>query len=126
MTNLRDLAERDLGAILETTDGGFGRAVVLTDPTGQSATIPGMTGNISNAIDPETGQIIVGDFAHVTLRISSIVAAGLTVPTQEYRTGHPAWLLSFNDLAGVEQTFRVQRPEPDFTLGYVNLKLERV
>lgn len=126
MANLRELAERDLGTILETTDGGFGRPVVLTDPSGTSATIDGMTGNISNAIDPETGAEIVGDFPSVTLRISSILAAGLAMPVQEKHTGATAWRVSFEDLAGTTHTFRVQRPEPDYTLGFVNLKLERI
>ena len=77
---LRQLAESDLGKILEDSDTGFGWPITVTNPTGDSGTLTGASGDISQIIDPDTGVAVSGRMAHVSLRISSLVAAGLPVP----------------------------------------------
>ena len=62
--------------------------------------------------------------AHVSLRISSLVAAGLPVPAGIVDASLTPWLVSFDDINGVGYTFKVVESNPDRTLGFVNCLLE--
>lgn len=122
---LRQTAETDLAAIIEDSDRGFGWPIVVVDPAGNSAALVGLSRDISQVIDPDTGQVISGRFATVTLRMSSISASGLVGFPRgiQDETAKP-WTVTFNDINGVSYTFKVIQGDPDRTIGFVTCILE--
>lgn len=122
--NLRQLAEADLGGILEDSATGFGWSISLTDPAGTVAALTGFSDDIAQLIDPETGQAVSGRLASVALRISSITLAGLGLPRGIADSTVKPWLVSFNDINGNAYTFKVMQSNPDRALGLVTLVLE--
>ena len=63
--NLRLLAERDLGVILEDSATGLGWGIILTAPNGARHLFTGFSDDIAQVIDPETGVIVSGRQASV-------------------------------------------------------------
>lgn len=122
--NLRDLAEADLGVILEDSENGFGWSISLTDPNGTTAPLTGFSDDIAQVIDPETGQAVSGRLASVALRISSISLAGLGLPRGIADSNLKPWLVSFDDVNGNPYTFKVMQSNPDRAIGLVTLILE--
>ena len=117
--NLRDIAEQDLETTLEDAQMGFGWSITLTDPKGRTGNFVGQSGDIHFLIDPETGQGISGRFAHVAIRIKSILdsSAGFQeLPSKE-------WKIIFNDLYGSAYNFIIEEARPDRTLGLITCLL---
>ena len=122
---LRDLAEQDLGAILEDSTYGFGWNITVTDPTGLSdSTLVGFSDDISQVIDPDTGQVVSGRQASVALRISTLIAAGFSLPRGVADQTSKPWVVIFNDINGVSHTFKVLSADPDRAIGLVVCQLE--
>ena len=121
---LRQIAESDLGLILEDTVTGFGYSITLTDPSGTVRPLTGFSDDISQIIDPDTGQAVSGRLASAALRISSIISAGLTLPKGIADAGIKPWLVQFDDINGNPYTFKVAQSNPDRALGLVTLLLE--
>lgn len=123
--NLRLLAEQDFGRILEDEAAGFGWPVVLTSPDGVSAPLRGLTNDISVAVDPDTGELISGRSATVTIRIAKIRAAGFKENPRgvSSRSSKP-WTVLFKDINGVPIVFKVMRTNPDRTIGGLVMILE--
>lgn len=121
---LRTLAEQDLGAILEDSAYGFGWSITLTDPDGLTDTLTGFSDDISQVIDPDTGQLVSGRLASVALRISSLIAAGFTLPRNVPDNTLKPWVVTFNDINGTAHTFKVRQSDPDRALGMVVCILE--
>ena len=122
---LRETAEADLGLILEDSSTGFGWPITVTDPAGKAEPLTGLSGDIAQAIDPDTGQAVSGRLAMVSLRISSLLAAGFTDLPRGIADGlKKPWLITFDDINGTSYTFKVQRSNPDRTLGLVKCILE--
>lgn len=94
-TNIRELAERHLGATLE---GGFSLPVVLIDPDGvEYDDLRGQVLYDTTGINPDTGQLIVNNNPIVSLRVSSLTrvpAAGenwlVRIPTTPSETAEKA------------------------------------
>lgn len=122
---LRELAEADLGRIIEDRDGGFGWDITLTDPAGVSYPLVGTATDIARAIDTETGQAVTGRFASVSIRISSLLRAGASSLPRGVadRAGKP-WLVAFSDINGTPDVYKVQSSAPDRALGVLSLTLE--
>jgi len=121
---LRQLAEADLGLILEDAVTGFGYAITVTDPSGTVRPLTGFSDDIAQIIDPDTGQAVSGRSASVALRISSILAAGLALPRGIADAGIKPWVIEFNDINGNAFKFKVSQSNPDRALGLVTLLLE--
>ena len=122
---LRELAERDLAVIVEDRDGGFGWDVVLTDPAGIEYPLVGLSTDIAQAIDPETGQLVTGRSAAVSVRISSLLLAGAaSLPRAVADKASKPWLVAFDDINGNPWVFKVQHASPDRALGVITLQLE--
>ena len=121
--NLREKAESDLARILESATG-FGWPITITDPAGVSAPLIGYSNDISQVIDPDTGIAVSGRSASVTLRISSIYAAALSLPKGIADSGSKPWVIQFNDINGLPYTFKVAQSNPDRGLGIVTCILE--
>jgi len=124
--SIRQLAEADLGLILEDTTTGFGWPITVTDPAGNSGTSPivGYSDDISQLIDPDTGQAVSGRLASVAIRMGLLLAAGLAIPRGiADETGKP-WLVEFDDINGNPHKFKVAQSNPDRALGLVTCILE--
>lgn len=122
--NLRQLAEKDLGTILENEATGFGWPITITDPDGNSGSLTGMSGDISQVIDPETGIAVSGRLATATVRLTALRAEGLGIPKGIADRNSLPWVVVFNDIEGEPYRFKVAESDPDRTLGFVNLILE--
>lgn len=120
---LRETAELDLVGILEDEDG-FAWDITLTDPSAVGAPLRGFSNDISQVIDPDTGDVVSGRSASVALSMSSITAAGLGMPQSIASSGVKPWLVTFNDIRGVAYTFKVLKSNPDRGHGLVTLILE--
>lgn len=122
---LRSIAETDLGLILEDSATGFGFPITVTDPAGLVKPLTGFSDDISQIIDPDTGQAVSGRLASVALRISSLTAAGFTeLPKGIADAASKPWLVAFDDINGNAFTFKVQQSNPDRALGLVTCILE--
>ncbi len=124
MPGLREIAEADLATILEDDVGGFAWPITVTNPAGVLANLKGFSADISQVIDPDTGQAVSGRIAWVTLRISSLTAAGFTLPEGVADPKDKPWLIQFDDVNGNSYTFKVGSTNPDRTLGIVRCLLE--
>lgn len=122
---LRDLAERDLGLILENTETGFGWPITVTDPAGVSKPLKGFSNDIAQVIDPDTGQLVSGRSASVSIRLAALTAAGFSSLPRNVteRTSKP-WVVQFDDINGQPWTFKVRSADPDRALGLIVCMLE--
>ncbi len=124
--SLRQLAEADLGTILEDGVTGFGWPITITDPAGNTGTLTGFSDDIAQVIDPDTGMAVSGRLASAAIRISSITAAlpGSGLPKGIADAGSKPWVVEFNDINGNAFKFKVSQSNPDRALGLVTLLLE--
>lgn len=122
--NLRQLAERDLGAILEDSANGFGWDIVLTAPDGARHPVTGFSDDIAQVVDPETGLIVSGRLASVALRMSTLQRAGLELPRAISDTAAKPWGVEFCDIIGHSHRFKIIQSHPDRALGLITLILE--
>lgn len=119
---LRELAAADLVAILEDDEFGFAVDITLTDPDGNEQELKGFSNDITQIIDPETGQIVTGRLATATLPLGSITLAG--VPEGIADASKKPWLVAFDDILGESYLFKVAKANPDRALGVIFLVLE--
>jgi len=122
---LRSKAESDLQFILEDSTAGFGWPIMITDPSLLSSQLTGFSDDISQIIDPDTGQVVSGRSASVVLRISSLYGAGFTsLPKGIADNTNKPWLIQFDDINGFTHKFKVIQSDPDRALGIVSCILE--
>ena len=124
MMSLRQQIESDLGFILEDSVFGFGWPLTVTDPGENSAEFVGFSADIPQVIDPDTGQAISGRLASVTLRTSSLSAAGLGWPKGISDPESKPWVIEFDDINGSPYKFKVAESNPDRALGVITCLLE--
>ena len=122
--NLRALAESDLSFIVEDGAAGFGWPITLTDPDGNSGSLTGLSDDIAQVIDPDTGQAVSGRLASIALRISSLLADGFSLPQGISDASQKPWVVEFEDINGTPHKFKVQQSNPDRALGLVTCLLE--
>ena len=122
--DLRTQVERDLSFTLEDDVTGFGWAITVTDPAGTSKPLVGSSKDISQLIDPDTGVVVSGRLATVTIRISSLVAQGFALPQAIADSAAKPWLVAFDDINGNAYTFKVAESDPDRAVGVVVCVLE--
>ncbi|MCK5236243.1 MAG: hypothetical protein KAR06_04580 [Deltaproteobacteria bacterium] len=122
--NLRAQAEADTKVILEDGLFGFGWPITVTDPLGTSGALTGFSNDISELIDPDTGQAVSGRLATVALSISSLTDAGLGLPVAIADAASKPWIMAFDDINGNAGVFKVQKSNPDRALGIITCILE--
>ena len=84
----------------------------------------GYSNDISQVVDPDTGMIVSGRSASISIRISTLVLAGMSMPKGIADTNLKPWIVKFKDINLNPFTFKVQQSNPDRTLGIVTLLLE--
>lgn len=123
--SLRELAEQDLGVIIEGDIYGFRWPITVTNPAGlPSEGLYGFSDDISQTIDPDTGELVSGREASVALRIATIQNVFGELPRGVADSTSKPWLVTFNDIGGTEYTFKVKQSNPDRTLGNLTCVLE--
>lgn len=120
---LRETAGADAKAILEDTIG-FGWPITVTDPSGTVGNLTGFSNDISELIDPDTGQAVSGRLASVALAIESLTDEGLGLPKEISDSSSNPWIVVFDDINGNPFTFKVQKSNPDRALGVITCILE--
>ena len=123
--NLRQQAEADLAFILEDKTTGFAFDISLTAPDESVfGPLQGMSGDIGQTLDPDTGQAVSGRQAHVAFRLSTLSALGASLPEGIVDKSIKPWLAAFEDINGQSFTFKIVQTFPDRTLGLMNCLLE--
>lgn len=121
--SLRALAERDSAAIL-ADQSAFGWPVTVTSPDGLTLDTAGASSDISQAIDPDTGALILGRSASVALSIAGLLEAFGATPEGTAQNARKPWLVAFDDINGRACLFKVRQGSPDRALGVVVCHLE--
>jgi hypothetical protein len=123
---LREIAEQDLGTILEDGVTGFGWPIILTTPDGTAGALTGFSDDIAQVIDPDTGQAVSGRLASVAIRTALISEKlpGKGLPVGIADAASKPWLVVFDDINGTPYTFKVAQSNPDRAIGLVTLLLE--
>lgn len=122
--NLRDQAAADFKTIVEDSAAGFGRSIELTSPEGQVRTFVGLTNDVSEQIDPETGQAVSGRIASVVLNMDTVIAAGMDLPIGIPDAKRKPWVVKHTDTDNVEHFYKVSDTRPDRDFGGTVLILE--
>ena len=118
------MAEADLGNILEDDLTGWGWAIELTNPSSKTETLTGYSNDISQVVDPDTGVVVSGRSASISIRIQSLYDKGLEIPRGIVDSSSKPWIVKFDDINGVAYTFKVAESNPDRALGVVTCVLE--
>lgn len=124
--NLRLQAESDLDFTLQDGEEGFGFPAIIEDNNGHvigndvADPFFCQIGRINFIIDPDTGQQVEGNFAHVVARIKDLIAAGFDVDS-----GAKTWKITAPDInqqdGGKIRSYKVKYPRVDHTLGITSL-----
>lgn len=117
--SLRDIAEADLGIIVEDDVNGFGYPINITNPDGVKLPFVCLSNDIGQAIDPDTGQIVSGRFVSVAIRISTLTSVGFDLPYGVADSSVKPWVV---EIDGVN--FKVVNSDPDQTIGLLVCTLE--
>lgn len=117
---LRAIAAADAKAILEDSASGFGWPLSLTSPAGVTSMLTGFASDVSESVDPETGQAVSARRASVAISLLSLAELPAAVVDSDARP----WRVAMNDVSGVPGTWKVIEVRPDRALGLVVLLLE--
>ena len=121
--SLRAQAALDVRSVLEDLDG-FACSITVTDPWGTSAVLTGLAQDISRTIDPDTGLLVAGRLASVTLPLVALFEAGLEEPRGVAESTELPWRVKFADVQGTVRAFKIARTSPDHEAGIIVCELE--
>lgn len=122
--SLRATAGADATRIIEDGTYGFGWSIILIDPSDLEAELTGVSNDIHELIDPDTGVSVSGRRASIALSISTLESANIALPYNIPDESDKPYIVKFNDSAGVEHVFKVIESHPDQTLDIVTCLLE--
>ena len=117
-------ATTDFKSIVEDDVGGFGWPITVTSPAGVAFAVKGLQNDISELIDPETNQLVVGRLAAIAVELGQFIASGGPMPTYVSEEKSKPWLVAFVDVGGTAHTFKVRESRPDRTVNALVLILE--
>lgn len=121
MGGLRELAECDFRSILHD-EAGFSWPITLRTPEGAELAVQGLSNDVEQTIDRDTGLAIVGREAHVTLALRDLIDFG--EPQGVNSTTRKPWVVVFDDILGRSYTFKVKQSMPDRSIGALVCFLE--
>lgn len=122
--SLREQAAADLKGILEDAAAGFGWPITITNPLGVSAPMTGLSTDIGQTIDPDTGLAVIGRRASVALSLESLAALALGIPRGIADSSSRPWVVVFNDIGGTSHRYKVYEAMPDRAIGCITCMLE--
>ncbi len=123
--SLRQSVQSDLTAILNDSMSGFGWSITLTSPDGVVGDLTGISTDIGVSVDPDTGQVVSGRTASVSIMSADIAAAGFeSEPVGIADRSVKPWVVTFDDIDGFSVRFKVTRDIPDRAVGLIVLMLE--
>lgn len=112
--NLRAQAAVDLLSIVSDVRGGFGWAIVITNPAGLSVALSGLYADIGTKIDPETGVTVTGRHASVAVPVALLKAVfGEELPRAIADDKSKPWVVRVTGLDGISRTYKVQESQRD-------------
>ena len=120
---LKDIAAADARTILNDKVTGVAVSIIITDPDGVVGNLTGNSSDIAEVIDVDTGRMISGREASVTLVIADLTEKGLGIPENVQDDSKKPWLVDFDDVNGNSYTFKVIRSSPDRTIGNITVHL---
>lgn len=120
---LRQVAEADLAYTLEDPVCGGGWPITITAPDGTVGTLTGLSGDIGEVIDPDTGQAVSGRACHASLRKSTLLSTFGELPKAISDESQKPWVVEFTDIGGEAFLFKIIDQRPDRTLGIVSFTL---
>lgn len=94
-------------------EGDFSVAITVTNPSGKSAVLRGQQNDIGKQLDQETGAIVTGRSASVSLSLASLAAEGLGEPYGVVESSSRPWIIEFTTPSGSVRKFKVRSIEPD-------------
>ena len=123
--SLKRQAIADHQAICENT-GDFAWPVFLVSPEKMKKEVSGLTNDISDIIDPDTGTPISGRLISIHLSQQTIFSAGFKqLPYSIADESKKPWLVELkNPITDIVSVFKVKRSLPDTSLGGIKLILE--
>ena len=122
--SLRDQAAVDAQIFVEDAVAGFATAIVLTNPNGETLDMTGLTTDVYNTIDPDTGLSVVGRKVSATLSLKTLKEKCFSVPRGIEDSGQRPWTVEFFNVLGECNLFKVSEAEPDAEMGVVVCHLE--
>jgi hypothetical protein len=114
--SLIEKAKADTKWILTNTDH-FGGAVTVINPSGASLPLTGITNDIGQVIDVDTGQTLSGRLASAALPLSDVAPLG--IPYGVHDPALKPWLVTFNGV-----TLKIVETVPDRTVDLLLCYLE--
>lgn len=115
--SLLDAARIDAKNISGNTVSGFSVPIFVTSPDGFEAQVSGTYTDISQVIDPGTGEFVSGRQASVSIALSEFENAGFDgLPRGIADTTIKPWVMQINHPCHSGGKFRVIQSDPDNTL----------
>jgi hypothetical protein len=114
--SLTEKAIADTKWILTNTDH-FGGAVTVTNPAGASLSLTGITNDIGQVIDVDTGQTLSGRLASAALPLADVAPLG--IPYGVHDSTMKPWLVTFKG-----NTLKIIETVPDRTVDLLLCYLE--
>ena len=122
--NLRELAASDAALFVEDNAAGFGFPLTLTNPDGGSLAMAGLANDVFTKIDPETGMMVAGRSASVTLSMKTLETACFGQPRGVSDSSSRPWIVEIDDVLGNCHRFKISLTQPDLTIGVIVCHLE--
>ena len=118
---LREQARQDAHAILNDP-AGFSWPVSVVNPEGAILALRGLSNDVEQTIDPDTGLAVSGRRASVALHLDDVEAFGMPIGVQD--PASKPWVVRFDDILCHAHEFKVRKAYPDRTLGIMTCELE--
>ena len=117
--SLLNVAAKDARGIIENPRNAS-RDIKLLEPDGAEHPLTVGTRNISQAIDPDTGELVSGQFISVTISLLTLAEKNISMPRNIQGHSENPWLVvMINHITNAETTYKVIHSAPDFTLGLI-------
>ncbi|WP_341509430.1 hypothetical protein WAX88_16050 [Photobacterium damselae subsp. damselae] len=128
MQGLRKISEQILAQSLEDPDlFGYPLKITRVDTNktiGDEPLLYGQTGEIGASIDPDTGVLVASEFAHASVRMSTLIERGFMSPDElKHVSIMESWIVEFANINDLVARYVIDKSIADHTLGFVSFNL---
>ena len=117
--SLLNVAAKDARGIIESPRNAS-RDIKLIEPNGTEHSLTVGTRSISQSIDPDTGELVSGQFISITPSLLTLAERNISMPRNIQDHSENPWLVVMtNHITSLETTYKVIHSAPDFTLGLI-------